>query len=235
MKNLCIILGCNSSDSSVFKIASKLEKVLNLYLELTISYIFIGDDAIQPCRGCRNCFNFGICPLDSEDFMGDVRKTITENDTIMIISPVYLDNIPGVLKNFIDRITYWLHIFFLSGKNGIILTLDDLGGWGYVEDYLFEIMNHLGINVIAKKHFEMEKYYYKESYFQEFVQSYLESIISYNNNCNSTLELLFLNKRKHMENHLTNDYKSTFWKESGMINCKTLSEWNKLKEGKQYG
>jgi len=233
LKNLGIILGCNSSDLAVFNIVKKLEKIWNSHFDLAISYIFIGDNAIHSCCGCKSCFTFGICSLDSKDEMGEIRKKILKSDVIMIISPVYLDNITGVLKDFIDRITYWLHIFFLSGKNGIILTLSDLGGWGYVEDYLFEIMNHLGINVISKMHFDMEKYYYdKESYIQQFIEMYLEDIISYKNNSNSILEILFLNKRNHMEKYLTDDYKSVYWKESGMINCKTLSEWNKIKEGK---
>lgn len=37
-------------------------------------------------------------------------------------SPVYMHNVSSGMKNFLDRIAYWSHIFALRGKNAMVIA-----------------------------------------------------------------------------------------------------------------
>lgn len=67
------------------------------------------NNVVEECRGCGKCFDEGLCPQDQEDSMEYIRKKILEADLIVLLSPVYLNNVSGAMKTFLDRIGSWVH------------------------------------------------------------------------------------------------------------------------------
>jgi multimeric flavodoxin WrbA len=64
---------------------------------------------IQPCRGCRLCFDKGetSCPL--ADDLAEIREAMRAHDVTVFASPIYVEDVNGAMKGLIDRMAYACH------------------------------------------------------------------------------------------------------------------------------
>ncbi|EMS69548.1 flavodoxin family protein [Ruminiclostridium cellobioparum] len=77
---------------------------------------------VQICRGCRGCFDRGekSCPLKDE--VPGIKERLDSADGVVLASPVYVEDVNGIMKNWIDRMAFNNHRPAFSGKPAIILT-----------------------------------------------------------------------------------------------------------------
>jgi multimeric flavodoxin WrbA len=77
---------------------------------LTFETLYLGDLDIHPCRGCRSCFDRGEerCPLHKDD-IPLIRAKMDAADGLLLASPVYMDDVSGLTKTWIDRLSYVSH------------------------------------------------------------------------------------------------------------------------------
>ncbi len=75
-----------------------IEEVRNLGAEGEI--LDLAEYSIAPCKGCDACLK-GEC-VQKDDIFAVLRK-MEEADAIIIGSPTYFGNVPGIVKNLIDR------------------------------------------------------------------------------------------------------------------------------------
>ena len=108
----------------------------------------LSDITIEMCLGCRKCFEVGHCPLDDLDDMKIIKEKMLQSDIILFASPVYAHNLSGIMKNFLDRITYWIHLMRLHNKLGIVVASTSQSGGQTVTNYLKMFLTWLGVNVI---------------------------------------------------------------------------------------
>lgn len=110
---------------------------------------------VHPPTGCKNCFNQGICPSDflTNDDTNLIKNELLEADLIFLVSPVYSHNVSGDMKNLIDRISYWAHIFKLSGKPIILLASAESNGAKYVINYMNRVFTAMGATIIGQETF----------------------------------------------------------------------------------
>jgi multimeric flavodoxin WrbA len=100
--------GSRSAFSKSICLGEKLKTMLrekNIEMELYTAR----NNVVEECRGCGKCFDEALCPQDQEDSMECIRKKILEADLIVLLSPVYLNNVSGAMKTFLDRIGSWVH------------------------------------------------------------------------------------------------------------------------------
>lgn len=86
--------------------------LLEEYLHHNGSYIEkvnLAEKDIGFCRGCRTCFDQGetLCPL--KDDVLEIYDKMKANDIIVIGGPIYVDDVNGLLKNWIDRMAFNSH------------------------------------------------------------------------------------------------------------------------------
>lgn len=145
MKKILIILGSNQiQERSVsYKIAEMVKGLYETkYSDSTVEVIHLVDCDINMCKGCMCCFQTGKCVL--KDDIDTIKEKMLEADHIMLISPVYAHNVSGVMKNFIDRISSWIHILKLTGKSSSTIAITSTNGQMFVTDYLKKILELLG-------------------------------------------------------------------------------------------
>jgi multimeric flavodoxin WrbA len=94
------------------------EKAVPLELET----IDLGHKEIGMCRGCRACFDRGEdkCPL-KDDFLS-TKTAVQAADGVIIASPIYVDDINGITKNWIDRMAHVCHRPEFAGKAAYLVT-----------------------------------------------------------------------------------------------------------------
>ena len=93
--------------------------------------LFLGDMDIRPCRGCRVCFDRGEdrCPL--KDDIPLIRAKMDAADGLLLASPVYVDDVSGLVKTWMDRLAYLCHRPALGGKCAYPLATVGGGATGH--------------------------------------------------------------------------------------------------------
>jgi len=89
---------------------------------LELETLHLGHLAIAPCRGCRACFDRGEdkCPL-KDDFL-TVKSKMRQADGLIVASPVYVDDVSGITKTWIDRLAHVCHRPEFAGKCAYLVT-----------------------------------------------------------------------------------------------------------------
>jgi multimeric flavodoxin WrbA len=98
---------------------------------------------IEACNACESCSLTGRC-VYNDDFLLLYERMIAA-DGIVLGSPVYIDNVTGQMKVFIDRLADAIHYQTLSGKYGCAVTTTWSSGGEGVVLYLNHVLNYLGI------------------------------------------------------------------------------------------
>ena len=148
MKAFAFIGSKHKESSTLAFITELLQSIKRDHInELEIQQLFTPSEySICECCGCTICFINGNCPID--DDMAIIKNGMLSSDIIIFASPVYLAQVTGSMKVFIDRISYWAHLFRLCGKVGVAVTVSDNNGNDVASNYLKLVMRHLGLSVI---------------------------------------------------------------------------------------
>jgi multimeric flavodoxin WrbA len=93
---------------------------------LEFEAIYLGDLDIRMCRGCRACFDRGEDRCSLKDDVALIRAKMDAADGILLASPVYVDDVSGLVKNWMDRLAYLCHRPAMGGKYAY--TLATVGG-----------------------------------------------------------------------------------------------------------
>lgn len=228
MKKLLVINGSRNYNSKGYKIISKIQKELDACcFEMTL--LDPNKLELEFCRGCKKCFDTGKCPLDVKDSGKLLKDSMLEADAIILLSPVYAHNVSGDIKNIIDRLSYWLHLFPLLGKPGIIITTTDTNGHIPVEEYLEHTICLWGIDIIYKENFY-------NTYGLQDIEMRINKIVEVIEQINfsktpkftSYQEAAFQNyKFAFSLNKETEEYK--YWEENGLFCADSLEELYKIK------
>jgi len=86
----------NSDD--VAELAKRIFETLGVYAEI----IKIRELRFSGCMSCRACVELGRCVVE-DDFTNIVAPKLLASDALLIVTPVYFDNVTHLVKKFIDR------------------------------------------------------------------------------------------------------------------------------------
>lgn len=66
--------------------------------------VFLVEKNIKPCRGCFTCWRQtpGQCIID--DDVRALLEKVAATDVLVFATPLYVDNVTGIMKNFMDRL-----------------------------------------------------------------------------------------------------------------------------------
>ncbi len=67
-----------------------------------VENIFLADKEINHCKACYHCLSSGgKCSID--DDMGDLMSKFVASDIVVLATPLYVFNVSGMMKVFMDR------------------------------------------------------------------------------------------------------------------------------------
>jgi len=99
IKLILLISGSPRKGGNTDVICNMLEEELEKFDRVNV--VRICDYNIKPCISCRECVKKGECLI--EDDMKKIYPLLFKAKAIVIISPVYFNNVTAQLKTFIDR------------------------------------------------------------------------------------------------------------------------------------
>lgn len=244
MKKALLYVGSKADNSITMKVGKKIiENINNLSSEEIEWKIYSSKDIkINSCLSCNTCFQTGICKQRNLDDMELLKNYLIESDFIMLGSPVFAHNISGDMKTFIDRISYWMHMFRLAGKKCFVFSTCGTNGIETVTSYLNKCGTYLGLDIIG---FYNAIIYDKKAISNiDFLDKDLEVIsknifkdVFINKNLKSSRnqEIIFEQYKNYIVT-LGNGKKTylyKYWNENGMLNCNNYQDYlNKICENR---
>lgn len=175
LRIISLVSSCRT-DGNTNRIVSLIEKQLlsvsnqqNIGLE--VERIHLNHFNIRICCGCRACFERGEeeCPFD--DDLPVIWKKIHNADGIIAASPVYVEDVNGIMKNWIDRMAFNCHRPAFAGKTVYILTTSGGGSSNHSINTMKNAFTSWGVNFAGSSRFrtgrlmesdEMESIYDKK-------------------------------------------------------------------------
>ncbi len=110
---------------------------------------------IKTCVGCRACFDKGedSCPL--QDDVPALRDKLLRADALILASPVFVEDVNGILKNWIDRMAYGCHRPPFCLKKALVLTTSGGGASSHALRTMASALVAWGFHIVGKRNFRM--------------------------------------------------------------------------------
>jgi multimeric flavodoxin WrbA len=89
---------------------------------LSTETVFLAHSDIRPCLGCRTCFDRGEDKCPQRDDIPRIRERMRKADGVIAASPVYVNDMNGVMKNWIDRLAHACHRPEFAGKSAFLIA-----------------------------------------------------------------------------------------------------------------
>ena len=116
--------------------------------DIEYEIVRLSDYQLQPCRGCKVCFEKGEehCPLkDDRDVL--IEKMMA-SDGVVFASPNYSFQVSAIMKTFLDRLGFAFHRPRFFGKTFTSIVAQGIYGGKKIVDYLDFVGNGLGFNTV---------------------------------------------------------------------------------------
>lgn len=160
---ILIIDGSPRMSGNTDKIGKLCEKVLNRYINKQgqadkIEKMSIGREHIENCLGCRTCFNIseGKCP--HIETISKIKQKMEQADILIIGSPIYVEDVSGTMKNWIDHMAYNCHRPFLQGKPVYLYTTSGAGASKHGLKTMEHALLSWGATIIGMDNYRMGAY-----------------------------------------------------------------------------
>lgn len=136
-----IAINSSSRKMNTYGLITQVKEILkNNSIEVEIINLF--DYDIKACIGCEHCLVSGGCVLKDQAF--DIMEKIKLSDGIILTSPVYMENVSGKLKTFVDRTCSWFHRPEIYGKPVLIISTTKGSGLRATLRYLERVVIQWG-------------------------------------------------------------------------------------------
>lgn len=120
----------------------KLLKNIADKLPYEVEFVNLKDYNINECLGCEVCIKKDVCVIKDE--AESLMKKMVEADGLVIGTPVYIENVSGLLKKFLDRTCRWHHRPPLIGKPVLLVSTTAGSSLNEVLNYLENIFTTWG-------------------------------------------------------------------------------------------
>lgn len=95
------------------------------HISINIKQVMLSELDIKSCRGCRSCFVRGDCQL--KDAVAEIEALISHCDALVLASPVYMEDVNGIMKTWIDRMAFHAHRPSFYDKYSIAISTSGAG------------------------------------------------------------------------------------------------------------
>jgi multimeric flavodoxin WrbA len=126
---------------NTYGIILQVKEILNNH-NINVEIINLFDYNIKPCIGCENCLIKGQCVV--KDDVSLIMDKIKLSDGVILTSPVYMENVSGNLKIFLDRTCSWFHRPEIYGKPILVISTTKGSGLKPTLKYLERVVVQWG-------------------------------------------------------------------------------------------
>ncbi len=124
-------------------------------IDIETERVNLAHPLLKTCLGCRVCFDKGEqnCPL--KDDLLTICERMRAADGYIIASPVYVEDVNGVMKNWIDRMAFTSHRPAFFGKHALLFTTSGIGSSNHALQTMSTAFGTWGIKVTRRMRFRL--------------------------------------------------------------------------------
>ncbi|MFI3141150.1 MAG: flavodoxin family protein [Clostridia bacterium] len=137
------VLAINSSrrKQNTYNLLTQIKEILEKQ-DIEVEIISLYDYEIKDCIGCERCVLKDNCVLKDDTEL--VKEKMLAADGIILSSPVYLRQVSGKLKTFVDRTCSWFHRPPLCAKPILAVATTKGSGLKSTLNYIDELTEQWG-------------------------------------------------------------------------------------------
>jgi multimeric flavodoxin WrbA len=121
MNILSVLASPRKQGNTAILLKEYLKGVETLSSPVKIETIYLQSKNVQYCTGCNTCQRSNESQCILKDDMQDIYKSVEKADVLVLATPVYVFNMSGQLKTFLDRL-YAVDYNTLLNKKIVLLT-----------------------------------------------------------------------------------------------------------------
>lgn len=224
---ILVIMG-SPQKGNTYRATKKIEEFMQSMGNVQFEYLMLKDANLSQCRGCFVCFLKGeeYCPCKDDAPL--IEQKMHAADGVIFASPVYGMNVSGLMKLFVDRLSYIFHRPRFFEKKALLLSTTGALGLKEVLNYLklvasiwgFEVSSSIGLVTppvsVPEKHNHENKRKLEKAAF-EFYNS-----LQKKRHTPTLKDILVFRAQKASfdELGLSSPADYTYWKEKGWLNPK---------------
>lgn len=228
-----LAIGSSRKNGNTERILTLLGEALTRQAEqqgvpLKFEILPLRDYSLSLCKGCRACFNAGeqACPL--KDDLHSIREKMLSADGVIFGSPVYVEDVNGTMKTFIDRMAFTCHRPQFYEKSAVILTTSGVGSTAHALTTLRRALGTWAFCVCGAQSFragahtgldELKSRYGKR--IEALAGRLLNSVIKNKPAKPTFYQLLFFKVQQSYYRKPVkygNEYDHAFWQQNGWLN-----------------
>ena len=123
--------------------------------DVSIERVSLARLTLKPCLGCRTCFDRGETFCPQKDDLLSLYERLRQADGYLIASPVYVEDVNGILKTMIDRMAFLCHRPSLYGKSALLFTTSGIGSSRHALLTMEKAFGTWGIKTVHKAQFRL--------------------------------------------------------------------------------
>ncbi len=116
-----------------------------------VEYLRLAESGIGQCRGCRLCFDRGESACPHSDDLLPLYEKMRRCDLLVLGGPIYVEDVNGAMKNWIDRMAFNCHRPGLYGQKAFILLNSGSGASRHAISTLARACQTWGMRVIGDR------------------------------------------------------------------------------------
>lgn len=236
-KKLFAFIGSRSPKKITYSFVKKILKEIEHVEPIQYEIMTLEDFNIHSCLGCENCFTKGHCI--QHDDLHKLEQKILQADILLFAAPVYMQGLPGEMKNIIDRLATWAHTFRLSAKNVILAsTCNSNGHLTVINELHIKLLymgarivdKYVGSNIIPDNLNTDANLVLLDRQDEQLPNMVKKTVAKWNTpiESNKFLETLFQNYHNIYTNAIQQNYingEAQYWQDSGLIDCHSYQEY----------
>ena len=130
-----------------------LARVQEISLELI--HVNLAQRKLLSCLGCRACFDRGEDACPRKDDLLQLKRELLEADGYLIASPVYVEDVNGIMKTMIDRLAFFSHRPALFGKAALLYVTSGIGSSNHALNTMRTAFGTWGVRVVKGLKFRL--------------------------------------------------------------------------------
>jgi len=142
----CLVIHGSPRRGNTWDVLTLVKEEMKENLDIDFIDIELRKEDIPLCIGCFNCIYKGENKCPHREVMNKIVEGIKEADALIITSPVYSMQISGLLKNFIDHMSYNFHRPSLFTQKALVITTTAGAGHKSAANYVKLVLNYWGVN-----------------------------------------------------------------------------------------
>jgi multimeric flavodoxin WrbA len=122
-------------------------------IQVDFETVFLSHANLQICRGCRVCFDQGEDKCPFQDDLLSIKAKLADSGFLILATPVYVEDVNGIMKLWIDRMAFHSHRPEFGGKTAYILSTSGSGSTSHTLTTMKNALRTWGFSIAGQATF----------------------------------------------------------------------------------